>query len=80
MRKGDLAAIIDLNEKDDQIQPLTAARPIGTRHLLGVIVSLIFRCRHWIMQMSAVWRFFCPSRVVVSRIISAAAQPGIWIR
>lgn len=35
MRKGDLAAIIDLNEKDDQIQPLTAARPIGTLPFAG---------------------------------------------
>ena len=35
MRKGDLAAIIDLNEPDDQIQPLTAARPIGTLPFAG---------------------------------------------
>jgi glucose-1-phosphate adenylyltransferase len=35
MRKGDLAAIIDLNEQDDQIQPLAAARPIGTLPFAG---------------------------------------------
>ena len=80
MRKGDLAAIIDLNEKDDQIQPLTAARPIGTLPFAGryrLIDFPLSSLDHANVRSVAI---FSPSRVAVSRIISAAAQPGIWIR
>ena len=42
MRKGDLAAIIDLNEKDDQTAIDSSPPDWNAVHLLGVIVSLIF--------------------------------------